>query len=160
MDSRFECMKNTSCLRCGGCCRIRDMPILDEEEDLKLRRRIYDKLGILYIYTMSRYTISLSEEERDVLLRYAKEQDMELKLIPKKIQLVDGKHVVIDWSLDHDICPFYDENEKICIVYESRPLVCKKFPEEHKFDVELRPSDGLGFEEALSSFVQQASGKR
>lgn len=148
MKSRFRCMKSGKCLRCGGCCKIREGRILDEKDDLELRRRIYDKIGILYIYPMSRYTISLTAEEKDILQRAARLREIELRIIPKKIKFLEGEHIVIDWSLDHDICPFY--NDKIgCTIYESRPAVCKSFPETHKFDIDIKKDDALGFDEAL-----------
>lgn len=34
--------------------------------------------------------------------------------------------VVVSWHLDHDTCPFLNDNK--CMVYTNRPLVCRSFP--------------------------------
>lgn len=154
MDSRFECMKENSCMRCGGCCKIRDMPILDAEEDLKLRKRIYERMGVLYIYNLDRYTISLTHDEKDRLISIAESRGITLKIIPKKIEIYNGTKTIIDWSLDHDTCPFYDEKNRRCSVYESRPSVCESFPREHKFHTRFRKDEKMGFEEAMRLFVE------
>ena len=107
---------------------------MSPHQDKKLRTEIYERIGILYIYPLSKYTISLSHEEKEFFEKEASLNGIKLKVIPKKIKFLDGDFVVIDWSLDHDICPFFDIEDKNCAIYENRPAVCKSFPNEHKFD--------------------------
>ncbi|MFW5852479.1 MAG: YkgJ family cysteine cluster protein [Nanoarchaeota archaeon] len=129
----FVCNKKESCKQCGRCCHIRDKPIMTPEEDLSLRNRIYNKVGILYLYPLSRYTISITEDEKKIFEKLAVVKKIKLKIIPKKIKLVLSKHVVLDWSLDHDVCPFFDDTLKSCSVYNLRPEVCKVFPNNYSF---------------------------
>ena len=151
MNSRFECSKKGNCLKCGGCCRIRDVPILSDEEDLTLRKKIYNKIGILYLYHLNRYTISLSNEEKEILSKLANDKNISLKIIPKKIHIINGEYVIEDWSLDHDICPFYDKKKKQCSIYEVRPIVCKTFPEDYKFNINCKKDENISFDEATES---------
>ena len=121
-------------MKCGACCIIRDKAIMSPQQDRKLRAEIYERVGILYLYPFNRYTISLSHEEKEFFEKESIIRGINIKIIPKKIKFFDGKPVVIDWSLDHDVCPFFDVDKKNCTVYDSRPSVCKSFPNEHKFD--------------------------
>lgn len=147
--SRFKCEKKAPCLKCGGCCHIREKAFLDEKEDLEVRRATYANTGIIYLYPMSRYTISLTQEEKEVMEKLAKEKRVELNILPKKVVIQDDKVVVIDWFVDHDVCPFYKNKE--CTIYGQRPKVCAMFPETHNVnifgDIKIQPK--MLFEQAV-----------
>lgn len=148
---KFACGKKSPCVRCGVCCHIRDKAIMSPHEDKELRRKIYDRIGVLYIYPMKRYTISISHDEKDILEKAAKLKKIELVILPKKIRIIEGKYVVMDWFLDHDVCPFFSE-EKGCSIYEHRPAVCRAFPNAYTFTIEKEKSDVIHspFDDALA----------
>ena len=56
---------------------------------------------------------------------------------------------MLDWSIDHDICPLYDEHG--CKIYPHRPLVCQKFPERYElpFDKTMKKTE-LSYEAAFA----------
>jgi Fe-S-cluster containining protein len=153
MDMKFACKKQSSCKRCGACCHIRDKAILSSKEDKELRKKIYEKIGILYQYPLKRYTISLSHEEKELLEKAAKIKGIEIKILPKKIRVIEGKYVVMDWFLDHDVCPFYSEIDKKCTIYKQRPAVCKAFPNQFLFELEKEKNDVFRepFDDVLSA---------
>lgn len=158
---RFKCKKIEECKHCGGCCHFREQSILTKEEDLKLRKNMYDKTGILYIYPFSRYTISVNEDEKIVLEKLAKENNIKLIIKPKKIILVENQKKILDYFLDHDVCPFWI-NEK-CSIYNDRPEVCKLFPKLPKTKIVNYKTD-LSFkkikETVLSKLQNQAQLKQ
>ncbi len=136
---------------CGTCCVIRERAIMSPKQDKELRSNIYNRIGILYLYPMSRYTISLSHEEKLFFEKESLLRGIVVSIIPKKIRLIDGKFVVQDWSIDHDICPFFSIDNKRCTIYENRPSVCMSFPNQHKFDfiVDSDNVDRLPFAESM-----------
>ncbi|MBW3015952.1 YkgJ family cysteine cluster protein [Candidatus Woesearchaeota archaeon] len=147
---RFKCNKKEGCLRCTECCHFREKAFLSDEEDLALRKQMWDSKGVLYVYPFHRYTISLSNSEKERLERLGREKKVEIKFIPKKIMLDEEmKPVVLDWCVDADVCPFLVGDS--CSIYSDRPEVCKTFPKDFmpKVDVEIVMHPGLGFEEAL-----------
>jgi Fe-S-cluster containining protein len=156
---RFKCNKKAPCLRCGGCCHIREKEFLDKDEDLQVRKGIYAKAGIIYLYPMSRYTISLTNEEKTVMEKLAKEKKIKLRVLPKKVVIQDDKVIVIDWFVDHEVCPFYKDNE--CTIYEHRPKVCSIFPEVHNKNIfeDIRVKPIMLFEQAVE-IAQNALNKK
>ncbi len=134
----YECKNTLVCVKSGDCCQFNRKDFLTEEEDLKLKGQMYLKTGIIYLYPFSRYTISLSLEEKKRLEKEAKKQGKKIKILPKKIfyDLDNDKVHVIDYFLDKDgPCTFYEGK---CTIYEKRPAVCRHFPKkdfEHKFDL-------------------------
>lgn len=152
----FECKKTLKCKRCGNCCIIRQSEIvkLTDEEDYKIRKKLYENTGIIYLYPLKHYTISLTKEEKDTLETEAQKLKIKIKILPKKITintnktLENAKHFrgaknsnkffstkaeIIDYFLDHDICPFL-KNKNFCLIYNSRPQVCRIFPHIMKQD--------------------------
>lgn len=127
MAARFKCNKVKDCKQCGGCCTLKELAILENPQDKFIRQRIYDKTGIIYMYPLSTYTINLSHEEAETLRAAAKELSIKLNIKPKRVAIKEGKLVILDWFIDHEICPFLSE-KNICKVYELRPLICKEFP--------------------------------
>jgi Fe-S-cluster containining protein len=124
----FECKKTGICTRSGRCCHIRDKAIMDVKEDIEFRKAMYAKTGVIYMYPMSRYTITLTKAEKERLEKRALEKKVQLHILPKKIMFINNQIAVIDWFIDHDICPFFNETEIACTIYKDRPLVCKHFP--------------------------------
>jgi len=149
--SKFKCNKDGNCLKCGDCCHFRDPQVLSEGEDTQLRRQIWRQKSILYLYPFYRYTISLSLKEKEVLERKAKELNILVKFIPKKVML-DGEFnpVVIDYCIDSEVCPFLNENNE-CLIYKDRPMVCRTFPKNFipSVDVKVIEHNGVTFEEAI-----------
>lgn len=147
--SRFKCNKQGECLRCVGCCHFTEQPVLDTDEDYRLRKQMWDRKGILYAYPFHKYTISISNVEKKRLESLAIKMEISVKFLPKKIMLdIDLKPAVLDWCLNAVVCPFLEENE--CLIYADRPQVCKIFPKDFmpKVDVEVVEHD-ISFEEAL-----------
>lgn len=126
----YECKKTLACERCGDCCRFRPPKTFSEFEDHSIRKVMYGKTGIIYPYHMDRFTISITGPEKEVMEKRAKEKDLNLTILPKKVVIKEGKIIVLDWFLDHDQCPFLNDTN-ICSIYEARPLICQVFPRNH-----------------------------
>ena len=123
---KFPCQDGEPCNRCGGCCQIRENFRLDVQDELSVKQKVYVRTRVLYLYPMNRYTISLSNEEADLLQKMAKERSVLLSILPKKViyDAAEDKAIVWDWFVDHEVCPFLkDKNE--CTIYESRPKICR-----------------------------------
>ncbi|MBU0461033.1 MAG: YkgJ family cysteine cluster protein [Nanoarchaeota archaeon] len=123
----YNCKKTLVCERCGDCCRFRSPQSFTHAEDLSIRKAMYEKAGIIYIYPLDRFTISITDKEKDVFETRAKELKVKVHILPKKVILKEGKIIVLDWFLDHDVCPFL-EGTNTCRIYDDRPLICKVFP--------------------------------
>ena len=141
-NMKFNCKKTLVCERCGDCCHIRQENLvkLTDEEDYKIRKKLYENTGIIYIFPLKHYTITLSKEEKETLEAEAKKLKIKLSIKPKKIVINKSKTKaeVIDYFMDHDICPFL-KGKNICIIYNSRPQVCRIFPHIMKQDL-INPS--------------------
>jgi Fe-S-cluster containining protein len=127
---RFACNKQpNSCVCCGSCCDIREKPFLHPDDDLILRKKIYDQTGIIYFFPLYRYTISLTENEKSTLEKEAKKRNVKLRILPKKIIFDDSTLTfkILDYFLDHDRCPF-SKKDNLCDIYEKRPKPCRDFP--------------------------------
>lgn len=147
--SRFKCEKKGECLRCAGCCHFRESAVLSDEQDLVLRKQMWDAKSILYAFPFFRYTISLSNHEKQVMEQKAEELGIEIKFIPKKIMFDSAqKPVVLDWCVDADVCPFLKGDS--CLIYPVRPEVCKTFPKNFMpaVDVDILKQN-FSFKEAL-----------
>ena len=88
---------------------------------------MYSKTGIIYVYPLDRFTISITNQEKEVMEERAKELNIKLDIKPKKVIITDGKIAVMDWFLNHDTCPFL-EGTDVCKIYNDRPLICQAFP--------------------------------
>jgi len=126
--AKHFCTNVKECKRCGKCCiHLREKDVFTETEDLKIRKNIFLKKGVLYLYPMERYGLSITKEEADIMQKEAKKQGIKLEIIPKKILIKEnGEAFAFDFAMDHEICPFY--KDKSCLIYELRPKVCKAFP--------------------------------
>ncbi|MBN2112136.1 YkgJ family cysteine cluster protein [Candidatus Woesearchaeota archaeon] len=117
------------CKRCGWCCTNLGKEIdLTEDEELKLKKHIFNKVGVVYIRTLRKFYLALSPEEARVLKNEAKKLGINLEVLPNKLiyDKDNNKVIVYDYYLNHDSCPFYKKN--LCTVYEKRPASCRQFP--------------------------------
>lgn len=120
-----------NCTQCGECCHIRekDKDISNEEEE-KYRQYMFNKFGIIYLARLTDITINVFPEEAEALRREAESKDIKLKILPKRA-VYDEKHhelLILDYYIDHDVCPFFDKKRRLCGVYSSRPLICRSYP--------------------------------
>lgn len=133
---------------------------LTKEEDYKIRKKLYENTGIIYLYPLKHYTISLTKEEKETLEAEARKLNIKIKILPKKITINTNKTKaeIIDYFIDHDICPFL-KNKNFCLIYNSRPQVCRIFPHIMKQDI-INPSilveKGSNFEHILKKAKQLA----
>ena len=118
------------CTQCGECCHIREEKNIDKAQESKYFSYIYRKFGIIYLASLSEITINIWPEEKDALEKEAKSRGMELSIKPKRA-VYDSKNdflIILDYFIDHDICPFFDREKKLCTVYDKRPLICHSYP--------------------------------
>jgi len=145
----FSCKNSLNCTSCGKCCIIRNKELktyFSETEDLYLREKIYENKGIIYLYPLDNYTISISIDERKKLINLAKNRNIKLKVLPKKIIITDGKIHIIDYFLDHDVCPFL-KPPNFCNIYKHRPKVCKVFPKPYSIQNKILENASFGSHE-------------
>lgn len=120
-----------NCVQCGECCHIRerDKDISAEDEE-KYRQYMYGRFGILYLARLTDITINVWPEEAEALKMKAKSMDINLRIAPKRV-VYDSKHheiMILDYYIDHDICPFFNTRKKLCGVYADRPIICRSYP--------------------------------
>lgn len=119
--------------KCNKCCHFRKNPELDFKDEFEFKKYMLTKFGVFYIYSMRNFSISIWPDEKTILEQKAKEKNVTLKIIPKRI-VYDKKtkmNVILDYSIDADVCPFLNEKEKDgkgCMIYNERPRVCRAFP--------------------------------
>ena len=126
------CRDAGHCVRTGECCHIRESLQLTDAEEKAIKHPLYQKTGVIYLYPLARYTISLTDAERLWMQAEAKTRHLAFKVLPKKV-LYDAKTekaTVLDWFVDHDVCPFL-ESSNHCSIYANRPKICKDFPFHH-----------------------------
>ncbi|MGV8151254.1 MAG: YkgJ family cysteine cluster protein [Candidatus Woesearchaeota archaeon] len=118
------------CTKCGECCHIREKKNISEEEERKYHLYMYKKFGIIYLAKLSEITINVWPEEKDLLEAEAKKRGIKILLRPKRAfyDSKDNALVILDYFIDHGICPFFDRKEKKCTVYNIRPLICQSYP--------------------------------
>ena len=108
------------------------------------RDKIYEEYGIIYIYNLGRYTLSIKMDEAKGLLEEAANKGIRLVLRPKKIfyNVEKGEFTVYDYFIDHDVCPFL-EGKNHCSIYERRPEVCRIYPHKMRDFKELSETISL-----------------
>jgi len=120
-----------NCTLCGECCHIRekDKGISNEDEE-KYRHYMFNKFGIIYLARLSDITINVWPEEAEVLKEEAKLRGIKLDLVPKRAVYDKSHHelIILDYYINHDICPFYDKKSRLCGIYLNRPLICNSYP--------------------------------
>jgi Fe-S-cluster containining protein len=106
-----------SCTRCGNCCTDKNtlvnltyLDILRIKNGLNLNiREILDTIGY-YVYERD-----LSEEDR-------------LRLVFSPIETEKGLAFVALLKNSMGGCYFYNSEQKKCLIYTLRPILCKTFP--------------------------------
>jgi len=139
-EKEFEGKKNIktvngkkvfNCVQCGECCHIRekDKGISDEDEE-KYRSYMFGKFGIIYLAKLSDITINVWPEEAERLKEEGKIKGVSIKILPKRAVYDSKNHelIILDYFIDHDICPFFDKKNRLCGVYDKRPLICRSYP--------------------------------
>jgi Fe-S-cluster containining protein len=120
-----------NCTLCGSCCHIRekDKGISNEEEE-QYRHYMFNKFGIIYLARLTDITINVWPEEAEKLKEEAKIKGVKLKIVPKRAVYDKSHHelIILDYYLDHDICPFFNKKDKLCGVYAVRPIICRSYP--------------------------------
>ncbi len=110
------------------------------KEDLEFRKAMYAKTGVIYMYPMKRYTISITLKEKERMEKLAKQKKIDFVVLPKKIMIIDKQLAVLDWFIDHDVCPFFNEEEIACTIYKDRPFICRHFPKPYDSSLFEDPS--------------------
>jgi len=149
------------CKRCGWCCTSLGTEIgISDQEDDKLKRMVFEKAGVIYLRSLNSYFLAMSPKTAEKLKEQAKKLKITVDIKPNKFiyDTKTKKVIIYDYYLNHKKCPFYDEKNKTCIVYNDRPAACKKFPdidnsyarEVEKFIVDNKiDCSGITYEEAL-----------
>ncbi|RME54419.1 YkgJ family cysteine cluster protein [Candidatus Woesearchaeota archaeon] len=113
--SKFECKS------CGLCCK--DSSLNDDKSS-------YPRFSPnSIIFNLNKPTISMFEWEARKLFKLAKENKINVKIVPYKL-VYDKKtrtSLILQYTLaEHKDCPFLIDNK--CSIYNDRPLICKFFP--------------------------------
>lgn len=118
------------CTQCGECCHIREHKNISKEQEDAYFSYMYKNLGILYFARLSEITINIWPEEKEELERQAKDKGITISIKPKRgfYNKKDKAFIIIDYFIDQDICPFFNQENKQCGVYEHRPLICRSYP--------------------------------
>jgi Fe-S-cluster containining protein len=118
------------CTQCGECCHIRESKNISEAEEASYRKYMYRHYGIIYLAKLSDITINIWPEEKYLLEKYAKDQGIIISIKPKRAIYDESKDrlIILDYFIDHEICPFFDKNTNTCNVYDTRPIICKSYP--------------------------------
>lgn len=133
-DPELEKRNNESkvfiCTQCGECCHIREEKNINKEQENNYFAYMYKSFGILYFARLSEITINVWPEEKEILEKEAEKKDINISIKPKRgfYNKKDNAFVIIDYFIDHDICPFFDEGKKQCGVYDNRPMICRSYP--------------------------------
>lgn len=120
-----------NCTLCGECCHIRekDKGISIEDEE-KYRQYMFNMFGIIYLARLSDITINVWPEEAEKLKEEAKLKGIKLNIVPKRVVYDKSHHelIILDYYIDHDVCPFFNHKSKLCGVYNVRPIICRSYP--------------------------------
>ncbi|MFA5333896.1 MAG: YkgJ family cysteine cluster protein [Candidatus Nanoarchaeia archaeon] len=126
---KFEC-RYEECE--SKCCRNLKANKMLINYDLDSKRYVH------FLEVPNKVGIALFREEKNSLLKFAKELGIRLKISPLRGFLgKDKKICVFKWFMDHDECPFLLNNS--CRIYNNRPLVCRSFPYLPPFSYEPVP---------------------
>ena len=130
LEKKNACSKTFVCTQCGECCHIRENKNIDHVEEKNYHNYMFKHFGIIYLAKLTDITINISPNEKKVLDKIAKEKDITLNIKPKRAVYDQKNHqlIIIDYFIDHDICPFFDKKHKSCTVYNFRPYICRSYP--------------------------------
>lgn len=117
------------CKRCGWCCTNlgREIDLTPGEEET-LKKRIFERSGVIYLRSIRKFFLPVSSEEADKMRKAAVRLGIDIEIKPNKIffDRKNNKTIVYDYYLNHDRCAFYADNA--CLIYKDRPAACRKFP--------------------------------
>lgn len=120
-----------NCTLCGECCHIRekDKGISNVDEEV-YRHYMFNKFGIIYLARLTDITINVWPEEAEILKEEARIKGVKLDLVPKRAVYDKSHHelIILDYYINHDVCPFFNKKSKLCGVYTRRPLICMSYP--------------------------------
>jgi Fe-S-cluster containining protein len=130
LEKKNNASKNFVCTQCGECCHIREDKGISLEEEQAYSTFMYKNYGVIYLAALNSITINVWPEEHEALINEAIKRNIDLKMKPKRaVYNVNTKELlIIDYFIDHDICPFFDKKNKLCTVYDIRPLICRSYP--------------------------------
>jgi len=119
-----------SCKKCGKCCHLRNDNAFDKDVDNDFVDLMFREFGISYLAPISRITINVWPEERELLLEEAKRRNINVNIAPKRgiYDEKSGNLIVLDYFIDSDVCPFYDDKTRSCTAYSIRPRICRSYP--------------------------------
>jgi Fe-S-cluster containining protein len=123
-------MEQFYCKNCGQCCHLRKDNVFDDAKDKDFVDLMFNEYGITYLAPIHNITINIWPEEKDLLIAEAKSRGMQINIAPKR-GIYDtklGNLIILDYFIDHDVCPFFDDKTKSCTVYSIRPLICRSYP--------------------------------
>ena len=116
-------VKKFQCQNCGQCCKNGRGRLGELGKSRPLSPFVYEYIS------RYRVTIPLHEWELPVLRKEAMKKQIALKILPFLTiwDVVNKLPIVLNWTLDHDDCPFLSKN-KLCNINDNKPLVCKAYP--------------------------------
>ncbi len=120
-----------NCTQCGECCHIRESNKgISSDDEEKYRHYMFNKFGIIYLAKLNDITINVLPEEAELLKKEAQIRKLDLDIVPKRVVYDSKTHelIILDYFINHDICPFFNKKTKQCSVYSIRPLICRSYP--------------------------------
>ena len=125
-----------TCLRCGSCCR---KPWRVEATQYDVLRWIWEgRLDILWALEhrpkrVPQATISMYEAKAlDMIgVELSEQDDMLVASLASSIMSARDGWLLVPKKNGH--CIFYDDGQKACAIYETRPEVCCRFPDVSQF---------------------------
>ncbi|MBN1385433.1 YkgJ family cysteine cluster protein [Candidatus Woesearchaeota archaeon] len=120
-------MEKFDCSDCGQCCHIRNNVDL-RDEDVGFLVSQAKKQGLFYLADPRSMTFPMTRDEKIVLEKGAEDRDIDLRIRPLKAFRRGDKIFIINYFMDHKVCPFFDEKNLLCTCYDKRPLACRAFP--------------------------------
>ena len=109
------------CLKCGECCRnIRGR--IEEEDKEFIKTNFFGKMPIIQIFPIENMSLSIWEWEAKKLKKRAEELGIDASIKPFRVlfDLNKNESVIISYFLDHDNCPFLENNA--CLVLRRQTI--------------------------------------
>jgi Fe-S-cluster containining protein len=130
LEKKNNASRTFICTQCGECCHIREKKNITEREESAYKNYLFKHYGIIYLADLSDITISIFPEEKEALEKESKKMSIKIDIKPKRA-IYDKKSerlIILDYFINHDVCPFYNKKTKLCGVYAQRPLICRSYP--------------------------------
>jgi len=95
-------------------------------KDLSSINRLEER-GMYLIPEPKTIALPIKPWEKERIEELAKEKKLSVNITPGNVIIdIYNLPIVMDWVLDHDHCPFFKNN--MCLIHDSKPLVCKSYP--------------------------------